>query len=290
MFAAMTVQLAQQEIMERLEKLYPEAEVQAMSAMLLEALTGWSGAQLVLHRQEPIDSVKRTLLEGWMQELAGHRPIQYVIGYCWFYKHRFNVNEAVLIPRAETEELVHWVLESIQSASDTVLVTDIGTGSGCIAVSIAAAQPRAIVKAVDKSREALKVAEENAARVGKKLEFIEMDFLDRQQEDKLSEADIFISNPPYIPLQQREEIASHVRDFEPSMALFVADDDPLIFYRRLAELGKSKLRSNGWIYVEIHEYYGKEVVALFHQLGYINVVLKKDMQGKDRMVRAQKNT
>lgn len=289
MFAPMTIHQIQQDLRHQLEQLYPSGEAQYMSEMLLEALTGWSRSVLAVHRQELLAPEKQVTLQKWLQELTTHRPIQYVIGSCWFYRHAFRVNESVLIPRAETEELVHWILQNVQDRNDAFVVTDVGTGSGCIAVSIAAANPNAVVYGIDKSSKALLLATENAHSAAAKVTFLELDFLDPSQDVRLPETDILVSNPPYIPIHQQKEMDAHVRDFEPWMALFVEDADPLIFYRRLAEVGQSKLKASGRLYVEIHESYGEQVVQLFREHGYHEVQLKKDMQGKDRMVRAQKN-
>lgn len=283
----MTLHQAQQQLQLDLSRLYPSGEAEAITDMVIEALTGLSKMERVVQRDSLLASEKRQQLERWRKELLEYRPVQYVIGSCWFYKQSFKVNEAVLIPRSETEELVHWIITSSKPTQDPITITDIGTGSGCIAVSLKVELPLATIFAIDKSKEALEMAAVNAREIGVTVGFVEMDFLDPVCLALVPNSDIIVSNPPYIPAEQEKEMDAHVVKHEPFMALFVSDEDPLVFYHRIAAVGKARLQNNGWVYVEIHESYGNEVTDLFRKYGYSNVELKQDMQGKDRMIRAQ---
>lgn len=283
----MTIQQAHQQLRQQLIPLYPEGEAEVMTDMVMEALTGWSRMERMGQKEAVLLPERVQQLEKWTQELLHNRPVQYVLGSCWFYKHWFKVNEQVLIPRSETEELVHWIVSNSRSSNDELTIVDIGTGSGCIAISLKEALTHATVHAIDKSNEALEIARQNANDIGVDINFIALDFLDPSSVATLPVSDILVSNPPYIPTSEKKEMAAHVVNYEPALALFVDNKDPLIFYKRIAEVGKTHLKKKGWVYVEIHESFGTAVKDLFLQQGYSNVELKKDMQGKDRMVRAQ---
>jgi release factor glutamine methyltransferase len=216
-------------------------------------------------------------------QLLQHKPIQYVLGEAWFYHLKFKVNENVLIPRPETEELVEMVINSRKSLLTDASILDIGTGSGCIAIAIKKNMPAAIVSAVDVSEAALKVAEENAKQHSANINFMQMDFLDASTWDRLPQYHVIISNPPYIPKKEKEKLARNVVDHEPHLALFVPDKDPLLFYDKIAAFGRSHLNSNGKIYLEVHEDLANEARALF-QKHYSYAEIKKDMFGRERML------
>lgn len=221
--------------------------------------------------------------------LIAQEPIQYITGKAPFYGHFFDVNPAVLIPRPETEELVYLVVSDVHKrAGWSPTIIDIGTGSGCIPITIAKEIPSAKVSAVDVSKEALSVAATNAKKLGVSVDFQMMDVLKYQQSAWIfdKDFDIIISNPPYIPHREKSLMSVNVLDHEPHLALFVGDDDPLIFYRKIIELAEDHLRSDGLIYFEVNEYNANEVKEL--ATAYYSVDIIKDMQGKDRIVRCRR--
>jgi release factor glutamine methyltransferase len=219
--------------------------------------------------------------------LLQHKPVQYVLGEAWFYNMKLKVNEQVLIPRPETEELVQLVLTHVaanQVAAPTIL--DIGTGSGCIAIALMKNIPAAIVTAIDVSGEALLVAKENAIDQDTTIQFFQTDFLNEAQWPVLPTFDIIISNPPYIPINEKEKLDINVTAFEPHHALFVPDNAPLLFYEKIATFGKTHLNPGGKIFMETHEDYAQETADLFSPF-YSEVAIKKDIFGKERMVVAE---
>jgi release factor glutamine methyltransferase len=213
--------------------------------------------------------------------LLQHKPIQYVLGETWFYNMKLKINEHVLIPRPETEELVQLLLN--ESSYGTVKVLDIGTGSGCIAVAVKKNMPDAIVTAIDVSDDALLVAKENAANQNTEIQFLQVDFLDEKQWTTLPKFDIIISNPPYIPVNEKEQLDINVTAFEPHQALFVPDNSPLLFYKKIAEFASTHLNPSGKIFMETHEDFASQTASLFLQ-DYKQVTVKKDIFGKERMV------
>jgi release factor glutamine methyltransferase len=225
-------------------------------------------------------------LQQALQELLQHRPVQYVLNEAWFYHLPFQVNEQVLIPRQETEELVEWILQTESSNNPNPNVLDIGTGSGCIPITIKKNRPAAQVTAIDVCSSALDVAIQNSITHETEIEFILLDFLDEGKWKQLPAFDLIISNPPYIKASEQATMAAHVLNYEPHQALFVPDTDALIFYKKIAAFGKTHLKPKGVIYLEINQQAGEETVTVFTAAGYSTVELKKDMSGNDRMVRA----
>ncbi len=217
----------------------------------------------------------------------------------WFYGMELFVDNAVLIPRPETEELVEWIVNDIKASGKDVFerrpteadettklkILDVGSGSGCIALALKKAMPKAEVWGCDVSEKALNVARRNGSALDIRVDFQGVNFLDAAQQKSLPTVDVVVSNPPYIPFKDKEEMNPNVVAHEPHTALFVPDNDALVFYKALAQFGKHRLYKNGSIYMEIHEDLGKNVVDLFHQEGYSHIELRKDMQGKERMVR-----
>jgi release factor glutamine methyltransferase len=220
------------------------------------------------------------LLEGLKQQ----QPIQYLLGKAHFYGLEFIVSNDVLIPRPETEELVAWVIQD-SHAIENLKIVDIGTGSGCIAIALAKNLRQAQVSAIDVSFAALDIASKNAARNDASVNFIPQDIL---KCEKLTNFDVIVSNPPYVRKLEKAEIRQNVLDHEPHLALFVEDDDALLFYRKIAQLALQSLPDNGKLYFEINQYLGAETVSLLEQIGYREVLLKKDIYGNDRMIRAIK--
>lgn len=213
-----------------------------------------------------------------------HKPVQYVLNEAWFGGMKFFVDENVLIPRPETEELVEWI---VAESGDKKTLLDIGTGSGCIPATLKKKLPQIAVTSIDISARALSVAEANAKTLGADVSLIQMDFLNRQQWSSLGSFDVIVSNPPYIALGEKDEMDKNVTDFEPHVALFVPDEDPLVFYRMIAEFGRIHLAAEGRIYMELNEALGFACTELFRGQGY-ETELRKDLQGKERMLKAWK--
>lgn len=280
----MTIQQAQQHTVSQLRLLYSERESANIADWVLEHVTGQRRIDRLMNKQEKLPAAQQAQLTSLLQQLATHRPVQYVLGEAWFSGYRFFVNEHVLIPRPETEELVEWVAEEIgRSLHQNQNLLDIGTGSGCIPISIKKKNPAVSVTAVDISEEALQVAKKNAAALSAEVNFIQLDFLNEATWDALPVFDIITSNPPYIKQSEEKEMSQNVLAFEPAIALFVPDNDPLLFYRRIAAFAKKHLAEKGMVFLEINEALGEETRQLFEQNGFAAVV-KKDLQGKDRMI------
>jgi release factor glutamine methyltransferase len=229
-----------------------------------------------------------------LSELLKEKPIQYITGEAWFYGLRFEVNENTLIPRPETEELVELILNSpITQHPSPITILDIGTGTGCIPISIKANLPQANVSAIDVSEKALEVAKRNAELNKVEINFIQANILDVEDLLKLPSPiihhplsyNIIVSNPPYVRNLEKQEIKKNVLDYEPHLALFVEDTDALLFYRKIAQLALKNLSPNGLLFFEINQYLGKETLELLESLGFKNIELKKDIYGNDRMVK-----
>lgn len=278
------MQAAITHIRESLSDHYPEQELLSISRLLISKVTGFSFTEILLNKNTIFSLYQRQLIDNYLTELRKHRPIQYVLGETEFCGLDFDVNEAVLIPRPETEELVEWI---VQSESADVKILDLGTGSGCIPIALKKMMPRAAVSACDLSTDALAVARGNASKNGVVVDFFQMDILN--QLPAKAPYDCLVSNPPYIPVAEKAEIAVGVKDFEPEMALFVPDNDLLLFYRSIALMGLQVLREGGRVYLETHREYALDVFNLFRDLNYSDLELKKDIAGNDRMVRAVMN-
>ncbi|HNX88253.1 MAG TPA: peptide chain release factor N(5)-glutamine methyltransferase [Paludibacteraceae bacterium] len=288
-----------------LADMYSEAELHMIANLLLENITGLSRVQLLSNKDLILNDEKNILADRYLLQLKNHEPIQYILGETEFYGLKFKVNPSVLIPRPETEELVEWVsphplryfphkgegMEEIgvfKSPRGDLggFFLDIGTGSGCIAVSLKKKFPFANVAAMDISSEALEVARENAKINHLDIEFIQDDILNPAPTDR--KWDLIVSNPPYIPASEHSEMDKNVTDFEPHLALFVHDNDPLIFYRKIAEFGITHLSPGGKIFFETHQNLAHECKLLLEAHGFINVEVRKDISGNDRIVRASK--
>ena len=264
----------------------------------MEHLTGLKKTDRILQKTAPLSADQVRLLEKYTVELLAYRPVQYVLEESWFRGLKFYVNEDVLIPRPETEELVEWVVEgaserNLRIASSreaqpfpTTRILDVGTGSGCIAISLKKALPTCEIHACDLSSGALTVARRNATTLETPVQFHQLDFLDPARRTALPPVQVIVSNPPYIPLRDKSTMAPHVLHYEPHMALFVSDQDPLVFYRALAEFGREKLQPGGTVFAETHEELAAATGNIFRQTGYSSITVKKDMQGKDRMIKA----
>lgn len=280
----MTVQAAGYFTLQQLKKVFDEGEAAAIAELLMEKLTGSSKVERMLYKQEELALSEEKLLHDWLSRLQQHEPVQYILQEAWFGKLKFFVDQRVLIPRPETEELVAWIAADHKMSNSNTGIIDIGTGSGCIAVSLAKKLPLAKIIACDVSEGALEVAGINAALHNVSLTLLHCDVL-AEENLPLSRADVLVSNPPYIPLSEKSTMPTNVTSFEPGSALFVEDNDPLIFYRALVRIAKTFLKRDGHLYCEIHESMGEQVCNLFASENFA-VTLRKDMQDKDRMIKA----
>ncbi|HEV9037397.1 MAG TPA: peptide chain release factor N(5)-glutamine methyltransferase [Puia sp.] len=276
---------AQKELSDSLVPLHGQREATLIADWVMEALSGRRRLERLLMKTEPLSPETLATYRGYRDELLAHRPVQYVLRECWFAGMKFFVDEGVLIPRPETEELVEWIARELSDAVSGSLL-DVGTGSGCVAVTLAKKLPGMNVHAVDLSDAALAVARRNAHDLDAPVVFHQLDFLDRTGWDLLPPLRWLVSNPPYVPLREKETMDPHVVKSEPDIALFVPDEDALVFYRALGEFAGRRLERGGSLYVEIHEERGPAVRELLLQLGAIEVIIRKDFQGKDRMIKA----
>lgn len=282
--------LLREQFVQALTPLYPIEEVHSLFFISLAHVTGMSRLEFTLskneHKSLNLAQKQEQLLQLYqiLDRLKQREPLQYILGETQFYGLTFKVDTHTLIPRPETEELVRWIVEDYDEKAPAIL--DIGTGSGCIAISLAHALPKANVSACDISTKALKRAGQNTAlnTVAVRLEHI--DILHAQTLP--STYDVMVSNPPYVRALEKEKMADNVLKYEPELALFVSDSDPLVFYRKIAALATQYLAPKGRLYLEINEYLGKEMIALLQSFAFENIELRKDMFGKDRMICAQK--
>ena len=296
----MTIQDASKKLIRELSSIYDERESSAIADWVLEHLTGWRKAERIINKKSRLNEGAIEKLQSMTQQLMAYKPVQYVLKEAYFHEMRLYVDENVLIPRPETEELVQWTIDEVSrlqfsvygSGSSnpeiTLKVLDVGTGSGCIPIALKKDIPNLDVYACDISDDALSVARKNAAEQNVDVEFRRINFLDEKHRSTLPQFDIVVSNPPYISEEEKETIDKHVIEYEPHLALFVPEDDSLIFYRVLADFGKSHLIKGGCMLMEIHFEKGEAVMRLFEQKGY-RVELKKDLQGKDRMIMVHLN-
>ena len=268
---------------EKLTPLYDVMEAESFFAISLEELKGWKRVDVALNPDAELSSDEVEKWDVVLHQLELQKPIQYIFRHTYFYGLDFEVNENTLIPRPETEELVEWVIHENKNRGQ-VKIIDIGTGSGCIAISLAKNLPDAQVFAIDVSGEALAVAKRNAETNNVNVTFIQQDIL--AAEVLPENFDVIVSNPPYVRNLEKAEIKQNVLDYEPHLALFVDDDDALIFYRKIALLAKANLPQNGKLYFEINQYLGKETAEMMESFGFANVVLRKDIYGNDRMTSA----
>lgn len=258
-------------------------EIQGIAYLVFENLFGLSKAQILAEKTITISPSDEAKLREAAQRINRHEPVQYVLGEADFFGRKFKVSPAVLIPRPETEELVRMIIDCTPAATEGPKILDIGTGSGCILITLALEIPGSIVFASDVSTGALAVAKDNAAKLNARVTFMEHDIL--REELTLHALDVVVSNPPYIAPEEQRDMKSNVVDHEPHLALFTPGDDPLIFYRKIVSKAKTALKSGGLLCVEINERYGEAVSELFTAAGYKNVQIVKDLSGKDRIVR-----
>lgn len=266
-----------------IQRIYSLNEATVITDWVFEHVAGLKKTDLIKNPLQQIPAPVEKKISDKKDQLLQHKPVQYVIGETTFCGLHFQVNDKVLIPRPETEELTQLIINSWRLETKQVSVVDIGTGSGCIAITIKKNLPSAKVLALDESYEALEMAHKNAVTNKTNVQINLFDFLDESRWPELLQFDIIVSNPPYIPLKEKEKLDKNVVDHEPHKALFVPDNNPLLFYEKIAKFGRSHLNYNGKVYLETHEDYAKDVAALFES-SYREVLIKKDMFGKERMV------
>ena len=299
---------------QELKTIYDERESANITDWVFETVGNNKRSDRITDKQKHFSNSTAQQLHAALEQLLAHKPVQYVLGEAWFYKMKFFVNEHVLIPRPETEELVEWVVENVRGtmydvrsvedvrctgydvrskksiniqhrSSNIVYIIDIGTGSGCIAIALKKELPGANIFAIDVSEDALQVAKQNAVDKNASINFLPLDFLDEKSWPSVPSFNIIISNPPYIPENEKSKLAGNVIDNEPHLALFVPDDDPFIFYRKITAFADKHLKEKGKIFVEVHEDYSKEVQQIFVEKNF-KAEIKKDIYRRERMIKA----
>lgn len=272
----------------KLADVYPKTELDTFFFLLIEEKLNLQRVDTVLQPDFIIVDDQLLELKNIIKRLQKEEPIQYILGNTEFFGLPFQVNEHTLIPRPETEELVEWILNKVKQlqilSNHKLKILDIGTGSGCIPISLAKNLKNVEVSAIDVSKKALKIAQQNALLNNVEIHFLEVDILKANQLPQ--QYDIIVSNPPYVRELEKVEIKNNVLQNEPHLALFVEDDNPLVFYKKIADLAKQYLNKNGILFFEINQYLGKETLEMLTQKGFKNIILKKDLFGNDRMIKA----
>ena len=269
---------------------YEPEEIDILAGYCFEEFNHIRKKDLLIHPEKTVSESDLLKYNFAVKDLKRGRPIQYILGKAWFMSHEFDVNESVLIPRPETEELTQMVIGELMLHDETVSIIDIGTGSGCIPISIKLKKPRTHVYALDVSQDALAVAQQNAAKLNADVKFVHLDFLDRSKWERLPPVSVIVSNPPYVKASESASMLDRVKEHEPHAALFVPDDDALVFYKAIAEFAMLKLKPGGKVFVEINEALGLETCIVFQKVGLSDVRLKQDLQGKDRFVSGKRNS
>lgn len=276
-----------QYIKKELAELYPETEVQGFTRLLFESVCGWDYTAQIINKNEIVGESEFSEIEKIVFRLKQFEPIQYILGETEFMDLKLLVNLSVLIPRPETEELVNWIIET--NSLDSPRILDIGTGSGCIPLALKSRIKYAKISAVDISGKALEVAKQNAMQNNLDVHFFEADILNWENSN-WDLFDVIVSNPPYVREIEKQKMHANVLKYEPENALFVSDENPLIFYERIAEFAHKYLAENGKLFFEINEYLGDEMCNLLENKGFADVELRKDINGKMRMILCIKNT
>ncbi len=284
----MTIDQCYNDFFIQLQSVYNAREADNITDWVFEKITGLKRWQRRTNKNMVLQMNINDCLNACLEQLLQHKPVQYVLNEAWFYKMKFYVNKHVLIPRPETEELVSWIINDIKVRNINKVnhIMDIGTGSGCIAISLKKNIAFSNIDAIDISNEALFVAKKNATDLNAEINFYCADFLKEEFSFMHNCYDVFVSNPPYIPFAEKEKLAKNVTAFEPHEALFVKDD-PFIFYKKIALFAHTHLKEQGKIYVEIHEEYAKEIASVFHENNFTTEI-RKDIYGKERMIKAYK--
>ncbi|MGQ7867942.1 peptide chain release factor N(5)-glutamine methyltransferase [Sunxiuqinia sp. sy24] len=273
-------------IRKELNGLYHEGEIESLIRIIFEKLRHYTLSDLMLKENVVLSERESQEIKQIVARLKKQEPIQYILGETEFYGLTFKVSPNVLIPRPETEELVDWILKSRQTTAPRIL--DVGTGSGCIPISLKKHWPKAEILACDISEDALDVARENAGLNKTEVAFFHLNILNPLLPESFGGIDILVSNPPYVTESEKEVMSNLVLNNEPARALFVPDEDPLVFYQALATFALKHLRDGGQLFLEINEAFGKESEALLKESGFSNVTLRKDINGKNRMIFAER--
>jgi len=294
----MTVKELQNLFLDGLKHLYPNEEIHSFFHQLVNYQLNFSRADIVLKSEVEMNEDDLDFFQKTLKELQKEIPIQYILGETEFYGLNFKVSKDVLIPRPETEELVQWMVDEIKSQQlqdQNINILDIGTGSGCIAIALATKLSNASIYALDVSEKALEIAKQNALLNKVKIHFIKQDILNTNvisvfdsKKEKSLYFDIVVSNPPYVREKEKLEIKKNVLDHEPHLALFVNDENPLLFYDKITDIACRQLKKNGHLFLEINQYLSYESVLLLENKGFQNIKLKKDLFGNDRMIKAKK--
>ncbi len=279
----MKILLFKQYFFSELSNSFPKTEIQSFFNMLIEHQLKLSRVEIALNPAIEISQTHLDFLQNALSNLKKGVPIQYIIGKTEFYGLPFKVTKNVLIPRPETEELVNWILNDTKDIAN-INILDIGTGSGCIAISIAKNLPNATIFALDISSKALEIAKENAKLNGVSIQFIEADILNSPKSNE--KLDSIISNPPYVRELEKKQMQKNVLENEPHIALFVKNENPLLFYDKIADFALTNLKQNGSLYFEINQYLGNQTLDLLKSKGFQNIKLKKDIFGVNRMLKA----
>lgn len=282
----MTLQDFRTVFTQELTHLYPKTEIDAFFFRLVEHQLGFQLMDVFIKKDYIVSSDDLLVMQTVLERLEKEEPIQYILGKTEFYSLPFKVNKHVLIPRPETEDLVSWVLENLPNENEKKSILDIGTGSGCIPIAIKKNRPKTNIYAIDISKEALKVAQQNANFNEVTINFIEQDIL--QTDSLTQEFDVIISNPPYVRELEKKEMRNNVLEHEPHNALFVSDENPLLFYKKIADLAKKHLSENGLLFFEINQYLEKETINMLKEKGFSNVEVKRDLFGNPRMILAKR--
>ena len=283
----MTIQQSYKQLLFQLYEMYGDREAANIADIVIENITGFKKVDRLINKQFPLNEEQLQLLNDYTNELLKHKPVQYVLSEVWFAGMKLYVDENVLIPRPETEELVEWIVKTVASRKSQVAsILDIGTGSGCIPVALKKKLLSVEVHALDISEEALNVAKRNAAIQQTEINFHLLNILDKNLWRQLPKFDIIVSNPPYVTQGEASSMQKNVLQYEPHLALFVDDEDAMKFYKAIAEFGLKHLNENGQLFFEINEMMSKQICDLLNQYRYLNIELKKDLQNKDRMIKA----
>jgi len=262
---------------EELNGITDAREITAWAYLVIQYLLGLNRSDTIVYSNKVISIKNSECIKRIISELKENKPIQYILGEAEFYGLKFKVNKHTLIPRPETEELVDWILKE-----DFNSILDIGTGSGCIAISLAKSSS-AQITAIDNCKKALEVAKENAKLNKVNIKFCMQDIL---QSTFLLNMDVIVSNPPYILESEKQNMKANVLQYEPHLALFTADKDPLLFYKKIGSLAAKSLNCGGKLFFEINEQYGAEISKMLSKIGFVDIALKKDINDKDRMIKA----
>ena len=270
---------------ERLSPTFSSREIKAIAKSFIAKRLNWESSDFLIRQKDTVSESDLLYFRNAVKRVIAGEPVQYVLGTTFFYNLEIDTDKRALIPRPETEELVDWMIKDFTSLKEGSLI-DIGTGSGCIALAMKKALPLWSVTAVDISNEALSLVAQNALKNQLEIALIEDSALNFNEALYADEYTVIVSNPPYIPKKDSDQMAQHVLDFEPAMALFVSDNDSLIFYQKIGEFALKKLALNGTLYVELNENLAKETEALLNKIGFNKTEMRQDLQGRNRMLKA----